>query len=153
MIRRFALWLSSFVVLGLGLFSDFSVVSGASRLHLTAVPVPILVRDVDYLQVDGKVFQATIYQPEGAGPFPVILDVHGGAWVREDVQRNEHELLAKALAGMGLVIVSIDYRQGPQNQYPDSIIDVNYAMRWLRANAANFNGSATKIGALGSSSG
>jgi acetyl esterase/lipase len=153
MIRRFALCLSGFLVLGLALMSGLAAALGAPQLHLAAAPVTINVRDIDYLQIDGKTFQATVYQPAGAGPFPVILDVHGGAWVREDVRRNEHELLAKALAGMGLVVVSIDYRQGPQNHYPDSIVDVNYAMRWLRANAATFNGSASKIGALGSSSG
>src|SRR5437016_6093633 len=90
--------------------------------------------DVDYLQIDGKTFQATVYQPEGPGPFPAILDVHGGAWTREDVRRDEHVHLNRALAAMGVVVVAIDYRQSPQSHYPASVIDVNFAMRWLRAN-------------------
>ena len=98
-------------------------------------------------------FQATIYQPEGPGPFPAILDVHGGAWVREDVRRDEHTLMDKALAAMGMVVVAIDYRQSPQHQYPDSAADVNFALRWLRANASMFNGSPQIVGAFGSSSG
>jgi len=57
--------------------------AAASRaLRLTGEPVAFHTRDVDYLQVDGETFQATIYQPEGPGPFPALLDVHGGAWVR-----------------------------------------------------------------------
>jgi acetyl esterase/lipase len=108
---------------------------------------------VDYLDVDGKTFQATIYQPEGRGPFPAILDVHGGAWVREDVQRNEHAFMDRALAAMGVVVVAIDFRQSPRHRYPESVADVNYAMRWLRANASKFNASPAGVGAFGSSSG
>jgi len=84
-------------------------------------------RDVDYLQVDGKTFQATIYQPEGPGPFPAILDVHGGAWVREDKRCDEHVLMDKALAAMGMVVVAIDYRQSDQHHYPGSVVNVNLA--------------------------
>ena len=110
-------------------------------------------RDVDYLQVDGKTFQATIYQPEGLGPFPAILDVHGGAWVREDKRCDEHALMDKALAAMGMVVVAIDYRQSDQHHYPDSVVDVNFAIRWLRANASKFNASPRTVGVFGSSSG
>src|SRR3989442_15171636 len=62
-------------------------------------------------------------------------------------------LMAKALAAMGMVVVSIDFRQSPQHRYPDSVADVNFAFRWLRANASKFNASPRIVGALGSSSG
>jgi acetyl esterase len=125
----------------------------ARALRLTSGPVAFNVQDVDYLQVDGKTFQATIYQPEGPGPFPAILDVHGGAWVREDKRRDEHVLMDKALAAMGMVVVAIDYRQSDQHHYPDSVADVNFAIRWLRANASKFNASPRIVGVFGSSSG
>jgi acetyl esterase len=125
----------------------------AGALRLAGEPAAFHTRDVDYLQVDGKTFQATIYQPEGSGPFPAILDVHGGAWVREDVRRDEHTLMDKALAAMGMVVVTIDFRQSPQHRYPDSVADVNFAMRWLRVSASRFNASPQIVGALGSSSG
>ncbi len=51
----------------------------ARALRLASESVAFHTRDVDYLQVDGKTFQATIYQPDGPGPFPAILVVHGGA--------------------------------------------------------------------------
>jgi len=120
---------------------------------LASAPVAVHAQDVDYLRVDGKTFQATVYQPEGPGPFPALLDIHGGAWVREDVRRDEHALFAKALATMGMVVAAIDFRQSPQHRYPDSVADVNFALRWLRANAAKFNASPKVVGALGSSSG
>lgn len=109
--------------------------------------------DVDYLHVAEKTFQATIYQPEGAGPFPVIVDVHGGAWVRDDICRDEHVLMNRALAAMGIMVVAVDFRQGPQHHYPESVSDVNFAFRWVRAHATKFNGSSRCIGAFGSSSG
>ena len=125
----------------------------AAQQRLARESVAFHTQDVDYLRVDGKTFQATIYQPEGPGPFPAILDVHGGAWTREDVRRDEHALFDKALAAMGMVVAAIDYRQSPQHHYPDSVADVNFALRWLRANAAKFNASPQMLGAFGSSSG
>ena len=125
----------------------------AAQPSLARESVTFHTQDVDYLQVDGKTFKATIYQPEGAGPFPAILDVHGGAWTREDVRRDEHALFDKALAAMGMVVAAIDYRQSPQHHYPDSVADVNFALRWLRASAAKFNASPKILGAFGSSSG
>jgi len=130
-----------------------SAAASSRAIHLASRPVAFHTRDVDYLQVDGKTFQATIYQPDGPGPFPAILDVHGGAWVREDKRRDEHALMDKALAAMGMVVVAIDFRQSDQHHYPDSVVDVNFAIRWLRANASKFNASPRIVGVFGSSSG
>jgi acetyl esterase len=127
--------------------------ANANGLRLADRPVAFQTRDIEYLEVDGTAFYATVYQPEGSGPFPAILDVHGGAWVREDVSRDEHALLDKAFAAMGIVVVAIDYRQSARHHYPESVADVNFALRWLRANASKFNASAKIVGAFGSSSG
>ena len=59
----------------------------------------------------------------------------------------------KALATMGMVVVSIDFRQSSQHHYPDSVADVNFAIRWLRANASKLSSSPLIVGAFGSSSG
>jgi acetyl esterase/lipase len=125
----------------------------AAQPRLARERVPVQTQTIDYLQVDGKTFQATIYRPEGTGPFPAILDVHGGAWTREDVGRDEHALFDKALAAMGVVVVAIEYRQSPQHHYPDSVADVNFALRWIRANALKFDASPQMVGVFGSSSG
>jgi len=132
---------------------SFPPAANTRGLSLASAPVTFQMRDVEYLQVDGETFQATVYQPDGSGPFPVILDVHGGAWVREDVSRDEHSIMDKALAAMGIVVVAIDYRQNARHHYPDSVADVNFALRWLRANASKFNGSSQIVGVVGSSSG
>jgi len=162
LLSHFAIAVGGALVLGVGavaqtsppaLGPDAQAISAERALHLASEPLAFNVHDVDYLQVDGKTFQATIYQPEGPGPFPAILDVHGGAWVREDKRRDEHAFMDKGLAAMGMVVVAIDFRQSGQHYYPTSVVDVNFAMRWLRANASKFNASSQIVGAFGSSSG
>lgn len=122
-------------------------------LRLAEEPAPFHRHDVDYLRVGDQAFQATIYQPLGRGPFPALALVHGGAWTRREVRRDEHAVMHEALAAMGIVVVAVDFRQSERHHYPDSVADVNYAIRWVRKNAALFNVSARHVGAFGSSSG
>ena len=97
------------------------------------------VRDVEYQQQAGKAWLARIYQPKGTGPFPTIVDVHGGAWHNGD--RTNNAGIDRALAAKGIVVAALDFRQPPEAGYPASICDVNLAVRWLKAHAAEFNGT------------
>ena len=108
------------------------------------------VRDVEYQQQAGKAWLARIYQPKGTGPFPTIVDVHGGAWHNGD--RTNNAGIDRALAAKGILVAALDFRQPPEAGYPASICDVNLAVRWLKAHAAEFNGTAV-VGAFGNSSG
>ncbi len=54
----------------------------------------------------GRMLMARIYQPKGAGPFPTVLDLHGGAWNAKD--RHAEEPMDRALAASGLLVVAID---------------------------------------------
>ena len=108
------------------------------------------VRDVEYQQQAGKAWLARIYQPKGTGPFPAIVDVHGGAWHNGD--RTNNTGIDRALAAKGILVAALDFRQPPEAGYPASICDVNLAIRWLKAHAAEFNGTAV-VGAFGNSSG
>jgi acetyl esterase/lipase len=107
-------------------------------------------RDVEYQQQGGKPWLARIYQPKGTGPFSTIIDVHGGAWHNGD--RTNNAGIDRALAAKGMVVAALDFRQPPEAGYPASICDINLAIRWLKAHAAEFNGTAT-VGAFGNSSG
>jgi acetyl esterase len=117
---------------------------------ITNAEFEIVVRDVEYQQQAGKAWLARIYQPQGTGPFPTIVDVHGGAWHNGD--RTNNTGIDRALAAKGILVAALDFRQPPEAGYPASICDVNLAVRWLKARAAEFNGSAV-IGAFGNSSG
>lgn len=108
------------------------------------------VQDVEYQQQAGKPWLARVYQPKGAGPFPTMVDVHGGAWHNGD--RTNDAGMDQALAARGIVVAALDFRQPPEAGYPASICDVNLGTRWLKAHAADFNGT-TAVGAIGVSSG
>lgn len=109
------------------------------------------VEEVEYLQVDGIPLLARIYRPRGAGPFPTLIDVHGGAWCQGD--RLNNEPMDSVLAASGVLVVAIDFRLGPDHPYPASISDINHGIRWLKARAADLGGSADRLGGLGASSG
>ncbi len=99
----------------------------------------------------GRMLMARIYQPKGAGPFPAMLDLHGGAWNNKN--RTAEEPMDRALAASGLLVVAIDMTLAPEAPYPACVQDANYGARWLKANAATWNGDASKLGIYGSSSG
>jgi acetyl esterase/lipase len=116
----------------------------------TTVAFEVDVKDVEYQQLDGNPWLARIYRPLGVGPFPTIVDVHGGAWNNGD--RTNDTQLNQALAQRGILTVAIDFRQPPQAGYPASVCDMNLAIRWTKAHAAEYGGT-TRVGALGVSSG
>lgn len=99
----------------------------------------------------GRMLMARIYQPQGAGPFPTVLDLHGGAWNQKN--RMAEEPMDRALAASGLLVVAVDLTLAPEAPYPACIQDANYAVRWLKANAARWNGDVSRLGVYGSSSG
>jgi len=92
-----------------------------------------------------------IYQPVGAGPFPGLVDVHGGVWTNGD--RSANEVMDRALAESGMVVAAVDFRQSPDHPYPAQVADVNLATRWLKAHAVEFNADPDTVGGIAGSSG
>ena len=92
-----------------------------------------------------------IYQPVGAGPFPGLVDVHGGVWTNGD--RTANEVMDWALAESGIVVAAVDFRQSPDHPYPAQVADVNLATRWLKAHAVEFNADPDTVGGIAGSSG
>lgn len=111
----------------------------------------IKVWDVEFRRDPVRTLMARIYQPQGTGPFPSLLDLHGGAWNNQD--RTANAPMDESLAASGLLVVAIDLRRAPEAPYPASIQDANYGVRWLKAKAREWNGDPATVGALGSSSG
>ena len=99
----------------------------------------------------GRQLMARIYQPQGSGPFPTLLDLHGGAWNRKD--RHAEEPMDRAIAASGVLVVAIDMTIAPEAPYPACVQDANYGVRWLKSKAAGWNGDPARIGVYGSSSG
>jgi acetyl esterase len=109
------------------------------------------VSDVEFRRAPARTLMARIYRPQGDGPFPALLDLHGGAWNNQD--RTANDRMDEKLAASGLLVVAIDLTLAPQAPYPASVQDANYGVRWLKANALKWNGDPGTVGALGSSSG
>src|SRR5262249_2943195 len=101
--------------------------------------------------VSGRMLMARVYQPQGVGPFPALLDLHGGAWNNKD--RFANEPMDRAVAASGVLVVAVDLTLALEAPYPASVQDGNYGVRWLKSKAAEWNGEAAKLGVLGSSSG
>lgn len=140
-----------------GLFAADAVRPGAAQAAGAPAYDPNARFDLDVSEVEvrrnsaGRMLMARIYRPKGPGPFPTVLDLHGGAWNRKD--RLAEEPMDRALAASGLLVVAVDMTLAPQAPYPACVQDANYAVRWLKQNAATWNGDTAKIGVYGSSSG
>src|SRR5712692_1122851 len=111
----------------------------------------IRIDDVEYQRQGGRALQARLYRPAGTGPYPAVLQVHGGAWVNKD--RTDNDFIAKALAESGILVASIDFRMPPEAPYPASLADINLATRWLKARARLYGGRPDWVGSIGTSSG
>ena len=111
----------------------------------------VRVEDVEYIRHGGTGYLATIYRPQGAGPFPMMVELHGGAWCRSD--RHGDKLIQETLAKTGVVVAALDWRQPPTAPYPASFQDIHYGIRWLKSRAADFRSRADLVGSMGNSSG
>jgi acetyl esterase/lipase len=109
------------------------------------------VDDVEYLRHGGSPLLLRLFKPGGAGPFPLMIDLHGGAWCAQD--RTSDALFNEALARSGVVVAALDFRMPPVAGYPASLTDINYATRWLKARAGELKARADRIGMIGISSG
>lgn len=107
--------------------------------------------DVEYRRDNGQSWLARVCRPQGPGPFPVMMYVHGGQWSRGD--RMGNAWVYEPLAASGIAVFSVDFRQAPAHPYPEPLEDINYATRWLKAHAAEFGADPATLGGLGTSSG
>ena len=136
---------------------SMSLIGVAAGLKLTppynpGAKLDLTVSEVEYRRTKaGRPLMARIYKPSGAGPFPTVLDLHGGAWNNKD--RTAEEPMDRAIATSGVLVVAIDMTLAPEAPYPACVQDANYAVRWLKTKAASWNGDPSKIGIYGSSSG
>jgi acetyl esterase/lipase len=113
---------------------------------------PLEIFDIEYRRAGDTPLLARVYQPQGPGPFPALVDIHGGQWTRGD--RTGNGPLSEELAAGGLVVFAPDFHLAtPTPPYPVAVQDIHYASRWFKARAAEFNALSAPLGGLGSSSG
>ena len=83
---------------------------------------PINISHTVYIEDQQESIIAKIYQPEGPGPFPVLLDVHGGAW--QGGTADDGQYFDEKLAESGILVAAIDFRVAPEAPYPAQVADV-----------------------------
>lgn len=100
---------------------------------------------------DGEV-PVRIFTPNGEGPFPVVLYIHGGGWV---IATNDtYESSMRAICnGAASVVVSPEYRKGPEAKFPAAHEDTFAAYKWVVQNAGQIKGDARRIAVVGESAG
>ncbi len=116
-----------------------------------------LTTDIEYGTAGGESLKLDAYVPDGTGPFPAVILVHGGGWNAGDKSGGPkkgymapmHEPLQKA----GFAWFSINYRLAPKHPYPACIDDVETAIRWVKANAAKYRLDPKRIALSGESAG
>ena len=111
-----------------------------------ALSVDIEVEDIEYRKIGNQTLKARMYRPNGPGPFPAIVEVHGGAWISNDRMTNTP--IHENLSTNGVFVMAIDFRMPPNFLYPDSVRDINFAIRWLRKNEKKYNIIGSSIGLI-----
>jgi acetyl esterase len=93
-----------------------------------------------------------IYTPQGRGPFPILVDFHGGGFVLGDL--DGEDLTCRKLANRAAcLVVSVDYPLAPEHPFPAAPEACYVAVQWVAANAPSFNGDATRLAVAGTSAG
>src|ERR1043166_2422908 len=109
-------------------------------------------KDVEYGRAGGQALLLYLQVPDGAGPFPAAILVHGGGFDEGSRATNVRPLFAP-LADAGFAWFSIDYRLAPKAKLPDAVEDLRSAIRWVKSHAAEFHVDTSKIALIGESAG
>lgn len=126
------------------------VIGGISGGAVSEQPAG-LYEDIIYGTAGGQSLLLDACVPEGKGLRPAVILIHGGGWSGGD--KKDMEFLYQPLSEAGFVWFSINYRLAPQHRWPACIEDVRTAIRWVRANAAEYRGDAARIALIGYSAG
>jgi alpha-L-fucosidase 2 len=107
---------------------------------------------VEFARPGGFLLTLDYKIPEGSGPFPTAIIVHGGGWAHGH-KRMYVTPLFDVLSGTGYAWFTINYRLAPKYQFPAAVEDVESAVRWVKENAAQYKLDKSRIVLLGESAG
>ena len=105
--------------------------------------------DINYRSTDSRTLPLDLFLPDSSEPAPLILWIHGGAWMMGD-----HKWCGlKEQVERGYAVASVDYRLSTEARFPACVEDCKYALAFLRENAARYGIDAAKVCAAGDSAG
>ncbi|HKX27250.1 MAG TPA: pectinesterase family protein, partial [Blastocatellia bacterium] len=108
--------------------------------------------EIEYRNVAGESLRLDVALPEGAGPFPAAILVHGGGWMAGDKTGGVNPLFVPLLRS-GIAWFTINYRLAPKHRYPASVEDVEAAVRWVKEHAAEYKIDPNRLALVGESAG
>ncbi|MBV8552297.1 MAG: alpha/beta hydrolase [Acidobacteriaceae bacterium] len=109
-------------------------------------------KDVEYARRGSKALLLDLHIPDGPGPFPAAILVHGGGFDGGSKSTNVKPLF-EPLSSAGFAWFSVDYRLAPDAQFPQAMEDINDSIAWVKANAATYHVDVSKIAIIGESAG
>lgn len=130
----------------------------ATALILFAIACTVeadtVIRDLDY--IDDAVYadkkdRLDLFIPEGEGPFPVVVFVHGGGLLRGDKSGSEH--IGHAFAAHGFLVANVNHRLSPGVSHPTHIQDFAASVAWVKRNIAKHGGDPDAVFIIGHSAG
>ena len=109
--------------------------------------------DVVYSTPGGRQLALDVAWPKEKGPHPLVVMIHGGAWIGGDREYHRNDILR--LAGQGYVATTIDYRLAgnPKNAFPAALEDARCAVRFMRKHAEQYDVDVARVAAFGDSAG
>ena len=110
-------------------------------------------KTVEYARHDNVALVADLYVPDGPGPFPALIGVHGGGW--QQGTRESHRFWGAYLAARGYVLMTVDYRLAAPGRkaYPEAVHDVRAAVQYLKGEAATYKVDPARVALIGDSAG
>lgn len=113
--------------------------------------------DIEYGTAGGESLRLDVCLPEGAGPFPAVILVHGGGWNAGDKSGGPRKgymaPMHDALTQGGFAWFEVNYRLAPKFRHPAALEDVETAIRWVKAHAAEYHIDPRRIALSGESAG
>lgn len=109
-------------------------------------------KDIEFAKPGGFSLTLDAYVPDGAGPFPTVIIVHGGGFARGDKQTYVPPLF-EPLSQAGFAWFTINYRMHPQFKFPAPIEDIEAAIRFVKAHAKEYKVDLSRVVLMGESAG
>ncbi|HWA10033.1 MAG TPA: alpha/beta hydrolase [Opitutaceae bacterium] len=113
--------------------------------------------DIQYGTAAGESLKLDACVPDGPGPWPTVILVHGGGWTGGDKsggpQKGYMAPMHDALTKAGFAWFTINYRLAPKYRYPAPLEDVETAIRWVKGHAAQYHLDPARIALAGESAG
>jgi len=122
-------------------------------LVLVATPLAAeILKDIEYGRAGEASLKLDVFVPDGPGPFPTAVLVHGGGWEGGDKQ-TYITYIFEPLSQAGFTWFSIDYRLAPAHPFPAAVDDVRRAIRFVKENAARYKVDPHRLALIGESAG